>query len=292
MNVALLLGALFGLGATLVITSFLRIPVPLSEALRQLHEPSTRAASGSLTTRTLGQSWESSSIARRLLAGTHADLFICNTTPAEHLAQRMLFTLIGMLWAPATTALMAAGGVSVSLAIPVWTALALAPVGFLYPSVALRSKAKAQRRSFRHAFSSFLDLVSVSLSGGKGIEGALHDGSNAGDGWAFEKLRDSLQRSQLLGVTPWQGLAKLGDELDVPELKELAASAQLGGAEGARVRSSIAAKARALRLRSLTDVEAAAQSASEKMSLPIVGLMVGFIIFLGYPAIIQVVDGL
>lgn len=293
MTAALIVGAFAGFGVMLVGNAFVRRATPLALALEQLHDDTTAdGTAATWTSRLLGQSWQSTGFGTRIIEKVQRDLFITRTTPAEHLAQRVLFAGIGMLWAPATAALIEFGGVSVAWAIPAWTSLALAAIGFLYPSVALRSKARAQRQTFRHAFSSFLDLVSVSLSGGKGIEGALHDGSNAGDGWAFEYLQDALQRSQLMGETPWKGLARLGDELDVPELKELAASAQLGGAEGARVRSSIAAKARALRLRGLADVEAAAQSASEKMSLPIVGLMVGFIVFLGYPAIIQVVNGL
>jgi Flp pilus assembly protein TadB len=101
-----------------------------------------------------------------------------------------------------------------------------------------------------------------------------------------------MLEASLLGKTPWAGLARLGDELEVPELKELAASAELAGSEGARVRASVAVKARALRLRALADAEAAAQSASERMSLPIVLLLVGFVLFLGYPAVVQVLAGL
>src|SRR3546814_7918519 len=84
----------------------------------------------------------------------------------------------------------------------------------------------------------------------------------------------------------------LGEALDIPELGELAASAALAGSEGARVRTSLSAKARSLRLRGLTDVEAAAQSASELMSLPVVLLMFGFVIFLGYPAVDRVLQGI
>lgn len=294
MTIVVFLGAIFGIGLLMIASAFRPSPVPLDAALRRLHDEANLGTTdgASWRVRTFGQSWQTSSIGRRILTGTEADLLICRTTPAEHLAQRISFALIGALWAPAISALVQVGGVSVPFAIPLWTSLALFPLGFFYPTVILRSTARARRRTFRHAFSSFLDLVSISLSGGKGIDGALHDGANAGDGWAFERLRDSLHRSRLLGQTPWKGLSTLGDELNMPELKELAASAELGGAEGARVRASIAAKARALRLRSLTDVEAAAQSASEKMSLPIVGLMVGFIVFLGYPAIIQVINGL
>ena len=80
--------------------------------------------------------------------------------------------------------------------------------------------------------------------------------------------------------------------IDVPELAELAASAELAGNEGARVRSSLAAKARAIRVRALAEIETAAQSATERMTLPIVLLMVGFVVFLGYPAIDRVVNGI
>ena len=80
--------------------------------------------------------------------------------------------------------------------------------------------------------------------------------------------------------------------LGVPELGELAASAALAGNEGARVRSSLAAKAKAIRVRGLAEVEAAAQSATERMTLPVVLLMVGFIVFLGYPAIDKVINGI
>src|SRR5205823_2699339 len=108
----------------------------------------------------------------------------------------------------------------------------------------------------------------------------------------FDELRGSLLSARLLGETPWAALARLGHELDVPELGELAASASLAGAEGARVRSSLAAKAKAMRLRGLAEIEAAAQSASERMSLPIVALMLGFIVFVAYPAVDKVITGL
>jgi hypothetical protein len=98
--------------------------------------------------------------------------------------------------------------------------------------------------------------------------------------------------ARLQGETPWAGLARLGEELSFPELGELAASAALAGDEGARVRASLAAKARSLRLHGLTDVEAAAQSATERMTLPVVLLMLGFIVFLVYPAVEQVLHGI
>ena len=66
----------------------------------------------------------------------------------------------------------------------------------------------------------------------------------------------------------------------------------LAGDEGARVRVSLAAKATAIRTRALAETERHAHAASERMSLPLVILMAGFVIFLGYPAVMNVVQGI
>lgn len=291
MTLAYLIGLTFGAGLLLLVSAFRPAPAPLSGALGRLHR-STEVVETSFVTRRFGSSWESTPLGRRLVVGAGADLALCGTTPAEYLAQRLAISMIAMLWAPLTVLLISAAGISVPIVVPVWASLALAPVGFVYPALSLRSKAAAKRRAFRHAFSSFLDVVAVSLAGGKGVEGALNDGAEVGHGWAFDELRQALMEARLMGETPWAGLARLGERLEIPEIQELAASAALAGAEGARVRMSVAAKARALRLRGLADIEAAAQSASERMSLPVVALMMGFVVFLGYPAVMSVVRGL
>lgn len=298
MTVALVLGLGLGLGAWLVVSGVSPAPVPLERALAQLHRRRTEPLGleavhpPSMLVRLLGESWVDSPLGRRLSQRVAADLRITGTSPAEHLAARVGIGLTALLWAPFTAGLMTAGGVRIGFTLPLWVSIGLAPVGFVYPSIALKSKAADRRRSFRHAFSAFLDVVSISLAGGRGVESALYAGAEAGQGWALAELRRALLEARLLGETPWAALARLGHELAVPELSELAASASLAGSEGARVRASLAAKARSLRLRGLTEIEAAAQSASERMSLPIVALMVGFIVFLIYPAVEQVLNGL
>lgn len=298
MTPALIAGLGIGAGLVLVLSGLRPAPVPLDHALAALHrrrpDPLGLASPKppSIVARLLGDRLADTPFGARMVEPLAADLRITGTTASEHLAQRAAFVLVGLLWAPITTALMWAGGVQVGISFPLWVSLALAPVGFLYPSLLLKAKAADRRRSFRHAFSSFLDIVSISLAGGRGVDSALHDGVGAGQGWAFDELRRALLETRLLGETPWAGLARLGDEMAFPELGELAASASLAGDEGARVRASLAAKARALRLHGLADVEAAAQAATERMTLPVVLLMLGFIVFLIYPAIDQVLNGI
>src|SRR3546814_8810492 len=84
-------------------------------------------------------------------------------------------------------------------------------------------------------------LPIFSLAGGRGVDTALRDGAEAGQGWPFEEIRSALLEAQLRGDSPWAGLAALGEALDIPELGELAARAALAGSEGARRRTSLSA---------------------------------------------------
>jgi len=101
-----------------------------------------------------------------------------------------------------------------------------------------------------------------------------------------------IHAARLARDTPWSALERLGDELGVAELGELAASVGLAGAEGAKVRASLGAKASSLRSHQLAEAETTAQAATEKMSLPVVLLFAGFLCFIGYPAVERVLTGL
>jgi Flp pilus assembly protein TadB len=160
--------------------------------------------------------------------------------------------------------------------------------GFVYPDVAVREEADRQRQAFRHALSAYLDLVNVILAGGGGIDTALHAAADAGDGPAFAQLRLALDRARLTNRSPWDVFAELGARLNVPELGELAASVSLAGSHGARIRQSLAAKADALRGHQLAEIEADAESATERMTIPVAVLLFGFLVFIAYPALVQI----
>jgi tight adherence protein C len=156
------------------------------------------------------------------------------------------------------------------------------------PDVLARRLAAERRRAFRYALSSYLDLVNVILAAGAGVETALSDAADAGHGWAFNQLRSTLARARLAGESPWRAFARLGEELDLPELRETASGLALAGTHGARVRASLQARAQAMRNRDLADMEGHAEAATERMSVPSVVLVVGFIVFVGYPAAYEI----
>jgi tight adherence protein C len=294
-NLVFVLGAGIGIGVLVVISGLVPARPALADALAHLHRPNANRpepSDPSILVRLIGRPLARSNAGRQLARRIENDLRVTAQSIEALIARQSLCALAGLLWAPATVAIMNAGGVSVSFVFPLWISLVLAVAGAVVPLAALKLAATERRRAFRHALGCFLDLVAVRLAGGAGIESALALSAASGQGWTFSELRQALAEARLMGEAPWSGLNRLGTELHISELNELAASVALAGDEGARVRRSIAAKARTIRTRGLADAESAAQAASERMSLPIVLLMVGFVIFLGYPAVHQVLTGL
>ena len=298
---ALVCGAGVGAGLWLVVRGLFPPRPSLAQALAQLRrvpdpaplvaaEPDGGVAArvGQPIARLLGRS-----DARWLVPGKVCqDLAVLGRSPERHLAEKATLALVGLLVAPAVTVLLALGGVHLSVVVPVWASLVLLAGGFFAPDLGIRAEAARRRTDFRHALSSFLDLVVVALAGGGGVETALVDAASVGNGWAFDNLRQALDQARLARETPWAALGRLGHQLGVDELTELAASLSLAGTEGAKVRASLAAKATSLRTHQLAEAETADQAATERMALPVVVLFAGFLFFLGYPAVEKVLGAL
>ena len=301
MTLALVCGAGVGAGLWLVVRGLFPPRPSLAQALARLRRPPEPAlvlqaeTEGGFAAR-LGRPAAGylarSGPAWLLPARVRQDLAVLGRGPERHLAEKVTLAVFGLCFVPAATALLALGGMHLPAVLPVWGSLAFLVAGFFLPDLGIRTDAARRRRDFRHALSSFLDLVVVALAGGGGVETALADAASVGAGWAFTSLRRALDQARLARQTPWTALGRLGQELGVAELSELAASVALAGTEGAKVRASLAAKAASLRTHQLAEAETADQAATEKMSLPVVVLFAGFLLFLGYPAVEKVVTSL
>jgi tight adherence protein C len=220
------------------------------------------------------------------------DLRVIGCPVSTHLAHKATWAVAGVLAPVLLSLLLAVAGLSPGFEFPVIAGLVLAAAGFVVPDMRVRVEAAKARTGFRHALSAYLDLVWITLAGGAGVDSALGDSVRIGRGWAFAQIRHALTTARLTRTAPWTTLRQLGEELDVTELSELAASVSLAGTEGAKVRTSLAAKAAALRTHQITDAEGDAQAATERMSLPVMVLFLGFLVFIAYPAVTQVLHGL
>jgi hypothetical protein len=273
--VMVLLGAGVGLGVLLTWRALAPRPPSIDAVLAGLARPGI-AIDQAAPTADLGLDRAGAS-ARRLVEALgydperhHQELELVGRTPERHAFDKLVMGI------PAPV-----GAIAVF-------SLAATVAGFMLPDLLLRDEAEKRRRAFRHTLSSYLDLVNVLLAGGAGIETALHAAADAGDGWGYQTIRGELRRARLTGQSPWDTFAQLNARFGINELAELAASVSLAGSHGARIRASLAAKADTLRGHQVAETEAAAEAATERMTVPVAVLLFGFLVFIAYPAVVQI----
>jgi Flp pilus assembly protein TadB len=204
------------------------------------------------------------------------------------LASTVLFAVGGLLFGPILATAAAAAGISLGLTVSFGFALLFALLGALIPLAAVRREAASRRQDFRHAVGAFLDLVSMNLAGGRGVPEALTAAAAIGGGWPFARLRDTLAFARLQGLTPWAALGRLGDEVGLNELRDLAAALALVADDGAKIRDSLAARAATLRRRELAEMEGRAGERSQSMLVAQMLIVLGYLLFLAYPAVSRI----
>ncbi len=226
------------------------------------------------------------------LDDARADARIVGIGLNTHLGSKATSSVLAAGFVILIAAVLALGGVTLPVGGMLGLAIGAGVIGFFAPDLKLRSDATRRRRDFAIAFGSYLDLVAISLAGGMGTEAALVEAARIGDSWSFRLIRRAVDVAQIQGDTIWHALGRLGEELRVSALVELSASIALAGNEGAKVRASIATKADSLRTNELAEAETEAQAATERMAIPTVMLLLGFVLLVGYPAVAAVLGGL
>ena len=216
-----------------------------------------------------------------------SDLAICGRSPDSLAIAKTTSALLGGVSALAVSIFGSQLLFGLEPAVGVVLPIIGAAAGYFLPDAQLIRDARRRRKSFKFAFSSFLDLVTVLLAGGSGIESAMLVASESGDGHAFEHIRESLRRSQAARTSAWDELARLGRRFQLDEVVEVAGSVELAGRHGARIRETLVARATTLRNRQLSEIEADAAAATERMGMPMVLLFIGFITLVGYPAVAE-----
>ena len=292
-TVPLILGAGLGAGIWMCVRALQPRPEPIAAILARLEQPGRSAARGEAPARQ-GAAERFGVLARRVLSTVGlveqpAPVFeLVGSTPERHALEKVVGTVAGLLVPSLCGLVLAVAGTTLPIWLIPFVSVSAALAGWVLPDLALRDQADQRRRAFRHALSAYLDLVNILLAGGAGIETALYAAAHAGDGWGFEKLRHALDRARLTGQSPWDTFGRLGESLGVSELSELAASVSLAGSHGARIRSSLAAKADALRGHQVAEAESAAEAATERMTIPVTVMLAGFLVFIAYPALLEV----
>ncbi|MFV2102089.1 type II secretion system F family protein [Micromonospora sp. LOL_024] len=286
MSVVLACGLVAGLGLLLAASGLAPARPTLGQALDALRRaPAAPEAPTPARVRLLAAPLRAVGLPRRRMC---ADLAVLERPVALHLADQTLAVLAGLVLPPLAMAVLTAGGVTFAAGMPVWASLAGAAGGWWLAESTVHAEAGRRRDELRYALSAVLDLVVISLAGGAGLEQALDDACADSHGWAAQRLRRAVDTARLLRVPPWQALGQLGEDTGVVELQELAATMSLAGTEGARIRDSLTIRAATLRAHQAAALEARANAATERMSMPVMLLAAAYMLFLLYPAITAV----
>jgi len=282
-------GALAGLGVTLAVAELVAPPrLDLAAALTRLH-PGPAAPGGAPRAAGPPGWWDRTvgALVERLPVPV-ADLRLLDRSPRAFMVSKLVMAGYGALLPALLTGLLTLVAVRLPVAVPAITCLGCAGVLFFAPDLVTRAQAAEARATFRRAVGCYLDLVALERGADGGPAEALTRAAEVGHGGQFRRIADALSAARLAGTTPWQALAELAAAIGVAELADLAEVIALAGDDGAAVADTLAAKAAALRARHLADATAAANTASEKLTLPGVVLAFGFLVLVCYPALVRV----
>jgi len=219
-------------------------------------------------------------------------LALSNASLEDLIARCLTTAAVGLFLPVVTWMLLVVGDVRMSVLVPIGAGAFLGLAGAFLPIAELNAEAKRGRRHAMRVICSFLDLVVLGLAGGMGVESALLAAAQLGENRVSRRLFAALSLCRDTGEPPWEALARLGKTLGIDELGELAATTGLAAMEGAKVRTTLAARSTSIRRHELASAEAEANALTERLFLPGMFLLVGFLIFIGYPAFTRIASGL
>jgi hypothetical protein len=285
-------GVLIGLGVFLVVRELLPAAIRLDAALARLdpgvHE---RAPVSKRPRSALRRAAAGLGSAMPWLPVPTADLALLGQDRESFLASKVICGLIGLATVPVLDAGLALAGSRLPLAVPAIASVALGALLLFAPDLVTRVNAKEKRADFRHALTSYLDLVALERGAGAGPTEALEAAAEIGQGWAFRRVAGALDQARRSGAAPWTALAGLAAQTGVTELADLADIAEVAGHEGARILETLAARAASMRAESLAADRARAGARSTTMVVPIALLGAGFLLLLVFPVIYRTLGG-
>jgi tight adherence protein C len=160
-------------------------------------------------------------------------------------------------------ALLLVGGDSV--AVPLAAAVVLGVVGFFLPDVVLGRGSASTASDATEALLTFMDLVTLERLANSSATQSLHAAAAVSDQAVFVAIRDSLQRSRLEQRAPFAELKRLGEELELPALCDIADVMKLDDS-GASLSGALRARVKELRDAHLTEAKIEATAVSERMT--------------------------
>ena len=239
------------------------------------------------------EAWVVGQLTRRGV--THAslrqDLALTGRTYEQVITRKVLFATAGLVAGLLLLVVVpAAVGAGLPVGAPLVVAVLLATALFFLPDLEAKTDAARRRAEFRHSLGAYLDLVALEMAARAAPAEALPAAAKIGTGWPLALIRDTLYRATRAGRDPWAALSDLGRRIGVTELRDLGQLVSLVAHDGARVRSTLTARAHTMRRHELANLQGEAGKADQSMQMAQVLIGLGYLLFIGYPAIVAVLN--
>lgn len=299
LQIAMIAGALVGLGLSMLVWRFRPAQADLATALDRLspdrslsaHDEGpveAGAAEGDARDK-LGR-WAMRTLPLDSLgAPPYRELALMRIPVHRFYGEKVLFALVGALLPAMLLLFLGNFGFGLPWIITPIGSIAGAIGMFFLPDYNVKDDAKAARKEFGRALASYIDLVALERNSGSGPRQAMEIAANIGDSWVFRRLAEELSRSRWSGLPPWDALRKLSDELGLPELADLADIMRLSGEEGAQVYQTLRSRSQSMRTAELNSALADANATGERMSIPMSALGLIFMAILVAPSLLQII---
>ncbi len=294
LQLAMLSGAAVAAGALLLVAGLVPAPTNLKDAITRLQpnplsEQTTVAASADVETR-VGR-W-AERVLPPMVWGTppDKDLALLGRTRAGFYGSKIISATLGLLLVPIVGITTMLIGIPMPVMVPVAGSIGLAAALWFLPNNELRDRARKAREDFSYALGAFVEMIALERLAGATVPQALLRAADTGDSWVFQRLATVLRRTQYTGQNPWDALGDLGHQLDLPDLIDLADIMRLGGTDGTRVYDSLRARAAAMRNATLNAQISRANAASERIAVPVAGLVLILALTLVTPAILRMIQ--
>jgi hypothetical protein len=285
---ATLAGCLFAFGVWAVLGGTVVASRPrLGDALDLLdgHLGSAEPATGP---HRLG-AWVRTRIDRPVSAVTERRLRMVGRSVEQHYAGKAVLAIAGLVLPLLAVAI----GVLVIGAATLPAALAgpvLALAGFFLPDLLLATRDSDTTEDATEALLTYFDLVTLERLANRSGTQALRAAAGISDVTVFAAIRDALERARLEQRPPYPELRRLGVDLELPALVDIADVMSLDES-GASLATALRARVRELRDAHLTTAKLQAAAVSERMTFFMVIPALVFAAFFLVPPILRLLAG-
>jgi tight adherence protein C len=220
-----------------------------------------------------------------------ADLRLLEKTSGWFVGRKIFAAAFGLALPSLLSATLVLIGVPLPLGIPVVVGLAFAVFFWFIPDLEVNGKAQEARDEYGIAVTVYIELVHLEKLAGLDAARALKEAAQIGNSRIFRRLSEELQRAEFNQVSAWTALRHLSEELQLPELADLAEIMTSAGVDGVAVADTLQARAQDLRNAQLSREQAKAEAATERMTGPQSLLAIVFCLLLITPPMMRVFLG-